>query len=304
MPAQVRDELTIAIASVTQFLQGSTSKRVPYEIAYCLKDACLSWSTKRPLITTSLSPDLYRGFYFLGVNPAFYSLTKVYFGIEFEADLVQISMPEIYRTKPLFCTALYHELGHYVDVHREITSKSLLIEDIKWELPGVSQQSWANETLQRNHRMEYFADLFSAMYCGDAGRSFLMDFAGSDGPSMTHPSTSDRAKVVEDFLNGRENHVVALFQQTLKSLGMPPLEQHFDAPALERPFENLRPCETTTMREVHGLFNSGWFFLKRQWENRSENWATMEDDRVEVVANDLLEKSIRNFMIRSVAPER
>lgn len=51
-------------------------------------------------------------------------------------------------------------------------------------------------------------------------------------------------------------------------------------------------------RQLFGIFESGWDFLMTQWQSGSSHWAHVApDDRVDV-ANDLVEKAIRNRMIR------
>ncbi|EHM9811516.1 hypothetical protein KF464_004935, partial [Salmonella enterica subsp. enterica serovar Derby] len=183
----------------------------PYEIVYCLNDACKKWISEKTLITTALSPDMH-GFYFKSVNKNLYSLFDEVLNVKFEVELIQISLPEMYRRRPLCSIPLYHELGHFVDISKGISELACLNyrSKDKGTLPGPE---WSNlpDVIWINHCREYFADLFSAQFIGKSGVDFLYKLAGSHPASYTHPSTEDRVKIVSDFLNKVENPVVGMF---------------------------------------------------------------------------------------------
>lgn len=302
IPDNVVQTFIASIASATNFLIGSTSKKIPYEIAYCLKLASAGWTNTPPIITTALSPDLYRGFYFLGVSPNFYTYAENFLNVKFTSELVQISLPDIYRRRPLYCTPLYHELGHFIDSHRKITGLSLMIQGDDWPLPGIDLSvlpDFSKRRLQVSHRMEYFADLFCASYTGRSGREFLSAFAGTQGASPTHPATQARLEVIDAFLASTHHPIVDLFQETLKALALPQLKQCYDAPSIEVEFSNVRPYTIKSEKEVHGIFDSGWMYLSEAWESPKGPWQSLEIAKREQAVNDLIEKSIRNHMIIS-----
>lgn len=302
IPPEAVDVFIASIASATNFLIGSTSKKIPYEIAHCLRLASAGWTTKTPLITTALSPDLYRGFYFLGVDQNFYTYAESFLEVKFTNELVQISLPEIYRRRPLYCTPLYHELGHFIDSHRGITDLSMMFADVNWPLPSFNLSAFKDldkKFIQQRHRMEYFADLFSASYTGRSGREFLAAFAGNQPASTTHPATEDRLKVVDEFLAGKSNPILDLFQHTLATMQLNPLQIRYSSPVLEPEFDNVRPYSLSVEQEVHGIFDSGWMYLCESWEKPRGCWSTLDKSRREQAVNDLIEKSIRNHMITS-----
>ncbi|MCG2575874.1 hypothetical protein LZ012_02560 [Dechloromonas sp. XY25] len=297
----VIERCTLSIASATQFLAGSTSKRIPYEIVHGLLLALRGWISRPAVITTAISQDLYRGFFFRGVDPHFHTLAEAFLEVSFEADLVQISLPQIYRHRPLYNTPLYHELGHFIDQHHGITDRSLTLYDEHWQLPGLELDSLSNASLQaiqKNHRGEYFADLFAVSFAGTAFSGFLDAFAGDSPAGISHPATAERLRVVEDFLEGKPNAVVELFQTTLSALELPNLQLQFEVPDVTEFFDNVRPYPLTSDRQVHGIFDSSWRYLENIWAHPNGHWEDLgNNDKIEQAINDLVEKSIRNRMI-------
>lgn len=113
------ESITREIWSATQFLAGSTTKRIPYEVVYGMELA-LNGFTKHPVaVTTAIIQE--QQFKFQGVPQNFYKYCEGFLAIEFEAELIQIALPEIYRHRPLYNVALYHELGHFIDRHQNLT---------------------------------------------------------------------------------------------------------------------------------------------------------------------------------------
>lgn len=276
------------VSSAAQFLSGSTSKRIPYEVVHCLRLALADWTTDKVTITTALSPDLESGFYFLGVPIQFYVLAEGYLGVKFDSELVQISLPQIYRHRPLYNIPLYHELGHFIDLRSNVSGLTLIT------IPATGPLEVA-----RSHRHEHFADLFCACYMGKVATSFLVDFAGMQGASDTHPATADRVRVVDDFIDGKPNSTVTMFQNALQQLGLPALSQRFGKPPVAAFFDNVCPCKLGDSADVHGLLSGGYTYLTQAISSKPAQWSALPDDRLESVVNDLTEKSIRNFMIRS-----
>lgn len=222
--------------------------------------------------------------------------------IQFKSELVQISLPDVYRRRPLYCTPLYHELGHFIDLHRGVTTRSLISKDHNWPLPGFDialiTDDASRRRVQTSHRMEYFADLFSASFTGKSGREFLQAFAGNQAVSATHPATADRIKVIDDFLTSKPNPIVELFQETLAALTLPSLGIFYTSPNIIDSFDNVRPYAIKDPRELHGIYDAAWSYLCEIWHTPRTQWAQLEQFRREQSVNDLVEKSIRNYMIQ------
>lgn len=289
------------IWTASKFLSGSTSKRIPYEIVHCLKSALASWTTKNALITTALTQDKAYSFYFQGVNQEFYTLAKAFTGVEFNSELVQIAFPQIYRHRPLLNVALYHELGHFLDVHHGIVNQSLLlVPSEQLQLPGINFDTLSldqKDQIALYHRREYFADIFAAGYVGNAYREFLDAFAMSNPVSFTHPATNDRLVLIDLFLSGTPHYITDLFQASLKKLGLRQLGINFFAPDLLASFNNARPYAIQNEAELHGIFEAGNTFLKQMLTTPANLWVEIDEITSERMINDLVEKSIRNSMI-------
>ncbi|MCK9606554.1 MAG: hypothetical protein M0R33_08905 [Methylomonas sp.] len=184
--------MTNQIWTASKFLSGSTSKKIPYEIAHCLKLALEDWTHKKALITTALTQEKNYSFYFEGVWPQFYILAESYTGIKFESELVQIAFPKLYQHRPLLNVALYHELGHFIDIHQGIVNQSLLlVPSAMLPLPSINFSGLSPDLVNQiaiHHRREYFADLFAASYAGKAIRDFLAEFAKNNPPDCNASS--------------------------------------------------------------------------------------------------------------------
>lgn len=296
------------IWQLTQFLTGSTTKQIPYEVVHAIERAAEEWTSNKLLVTTAIVQE--SSFFFQGGQESFFKMIEAELGITIRARPVQIALPYIYRHKPLFCVPLFHELGHYVDTGRDIVGTTLLQYPAESgpALPGMQlpdetasmsdreRQIW-NHRVKR-HRQEYFADLFSASYVGAAAKGFLQQFCPDNEASITHPASVDRFTLLDDFYNARPNPIIEMFQATLASRGLPCLQKKFDAVDLTASMGDVRPFQVESDRTLFGLFESGWHFLMDQWNSASGDWAHLTpDDRVDVV-NDLIEKSIRNRMVR------
>ncbi len=236
------------------------------------------------------------GFYFKSVNKNLYSLFDEVLNVKFEVELIQISLPEMYRRRPLCSIPLYHELGHFVDISKGISELACLNyrSKDKGTLPGPE---WSNlpDVIWINHCREYFADLFSAQFIGKSGVDFLYKLAGSHPASYTHPSTEDRVKIVSDFLNKVENPVVGMFNAVISALHK---GGQIISPCLTLPtplldvksaFDNVRPFVIRDHNEMHAFINSSWQYLCSEWEKPTGIWSGLSKEAIEKTINDLVE---------------
>lgn len=279
LPPEAVDRFSRDLWRATKYLKGATSKALPYEAVYALKLALDDWITHPCEITTALSDDL--DYHFLGVDPA--QIIRPFFpDIKFGIDLIQISLPRLYRHRPLFNVALYHELGHYVDTHYRLSESSFLLD------PKLASL---------RHRMEFFADLFAASYTGQAIQEFLRVFAGKDPRSSTHPSTEERIDLIADFLAGRQNAVADLFSNTLSLRKLPCICVRYKRPDISRAFNNIRTYRIADNEELHGILEAGWLLLDAASRQTDFPWNNVAKADVGRIVNDLIEKSIRNRMM-------
>ena len=107
-----------------RFLSGSTTKRIPYEVTYALHRALADWTNDSVIVTTALLEE--PNYYFMGSTPDLTKWLAQLVSVNLDDQIIQIAFPAIYRRTPAFCIPLYHELGHFVDVHLRIVDASEL----------------------------------------------------------------------------------------------------------------------------------------------------------------------------------
>ncbi len=55
---------------------------------------------------------------------------------------------------------------------------------------------------------------------------------------------------------------------------------------------------TANDEELHGLLDSGWNYLCKAYEQKNDPWSAVSKQEIMRIINDLIEKSIRNRMIK------
>lgn len=298
--------ITTLVWRAVQFLSGSTTKRIPYEVAFALQSALSNWSKQPVVLTTALLDE--PNYYFLGTGEQLIAVAEAALGIKLSCELVQIAFPAMYRRSPLFCIPLYHELGHFVDRHLGIVDASLLLRPVATD-PEVAKVSSAFgldaardvaiiEQIVTSHRREYFADAFCACYTGSAGGDFLKSFAGDQGISASHPSVADRLDAIDARANGSLHPKVSMFDEVVtKLIGENLLIRRFNTVDLAKSFGMVRPVDLTDEEDVHGVFLAGWKYLQETLVSSPQPWDALSTGEVESTINGLIEKSIRNYMI-------
>lgn len=281
-----------------RYLQGSTTKESPYEVEYCLRFAIAEWLPFKCLVTTALTDE--KDFHLKVGDPWDFVQTMItgYAKPLPESRLVFIGVPRLYKDMPLFCCALYHELGHFVDVIGELTETTLLLHPIKDDTPEKYHAPMIA------YRREHFADLFAACYVGSAIGDSLHAISPQGPMSLTHPSTEQRLDVIRSFVAGEDVDVLAMFQDALARRGFPALVRRFEIPNIEPAFDDIRPHVLTGERQLHGIFPAGWSYLAKALGGSGAPW-TKGAKSIELtrIVNDLAEKSIRNASVRQLWAE-
>ncbi|MQW90703.1 hypothetical protein [Sinorhizobium saheli] len=275
-----------------RYLQGSTTKEAPYEIEYCMRHAIGDWLKAKCIVTTALTDE--KDFHLKPGDPWEYVATAMdrYKEPIPEEKLIFIGVPRIYKHMPLFCAALYHELGHFVDLARDVAGTTLLSH------PAEGATDKMIEVIL-SHRREHFADLFAACYAGPAIIDTLYAINPDAGISLSHPATADRIEVVRGFLEGEEFDELTMFQEALASLGLPPLKRRYSIPSIASAFDDIRPYRLSTTEELHGMMAAGWSYLGQIKAGAGPSWAATGSQLEAVrIVNDLTEKTIRNASIR------
>jgi hypothetical protein len=272
----------------SKYLSGTTSREVPYEAVFALRKALREWTTDDFIITTALLEDLEYHFFGLDALQVLRNIIPSLVPASLNKLLVQMALPKLYRNRPLYSVALYHELGHFIDSHRGVIKMSLLLR------PAV-----ANPKYEQMHRAEHFCDLLAASYVGTAMCKLLKHIAPNDHASSSHPATVDRISLIETFLAGQHVTMIDLLQDALTNLKIPALEVRFSEPDISACFQNIRPYDIKNERELHGILPAAWSFLEKIAPRNALPWLSFNDDESIVnMINDLVEKSIRNYSIK------
>lgn len=298
-------QIVDSIWHATQFLTGTTSNRVPYEVTYLLREVLLDWNLGDSIVTTSLiqSPDFYCESVLRTPSDVLQVLPTP--RVALSKHLVQIGVPEIFQHMPLFCAPLYHELAHYVDQRSKIIKKLLISRgsEVAAALPVTSTLLTAPaESVIRDHATEHFCDLFAACYVGGCVTDYITQWSPSSGFERTHPSPQDRAVLTGDFLSGSPNALIDLLRDAVASedLGFK-LVPRYTLPDVEACFRDVRPARLSQVSELHGLLPAAHSFLRTLLLApegfTSDAIGGVPPARRVALINDLVEKSIRNFMI-------
>lgn len=284
---------------VSPFISGNRRGDAPHETQFVLKKALNHWVKQPALISSAAHEDF--EFYLKPGDDLWKYIPATLDKFDHEGYnpiLVQIGFPEAYRHRPTFCTPLFHELGHFVDVTHRITETSIMVAPPQMPPPaGVTSKAWVD--LHIDHRREFFADLFSACYSGETSTKQLEVIAPSVGPTKSHPATKDRVDTVRDFLAGRPNPRVELIQATLTARGLPSLAVQYTDPDLKAQFDDALTYRIESEAELFGIFGASWKYLFEQTVTRDAPWidGTATEADIETTVNDLTEKSIRDFEI-------
>lgn len=284
----VTNVLTLELWTATQYLSGSVSREVPYEIVYGLESALADWLPAQPkhIVTTAFLAE--QNYLFMGVSDQFYPLVETELGITFTQRLVQVALPQLYKHLPINNSVLYHELGHFIDDHFGISGMMAI-------LATPAGQSIPPKLAI--HTKEFFADLFAACYVGDAISGMLDALAPNAGDTYSHPATSVRTLAIRDFLAGSQNQIVDLCNAALVARSHQPLQPRGTVPDVGVPFDNMRPCTLRSKSEVHGILPAALQYLKDKSQAPNGLWVHLSEGEITRVINDLVEKSIRNWMI-------
>lgn len=284
------------IFSNLEYLDNSTLNIIPYEIVSCLEFALNDWvSSDEFIIVTSMSNKMNDFYLKTTLDEEQYKIfiTGIhhYYNLKIEHRLIQISLPKILSRDYLSCVVLYHELGHFIDKELNISSKLVFGKFNKTpkDLDTAEKKFY-------HHKMEYFADLFAAQYVADASSKYLFQISRNNLESDTHPSTSSRIDVTNEFLEEEINDIVNDFNKVLASYNLPILKKRYEIIEPEESnFQQLYPQQFRTVEELHYIFKLGWDIWNNSDNNFLKNFTSR--DKYNII-NNLIEKSISNYVVR------
>ena len=296
-PEDVIRQFEQQVWRVMQFVRGSRSNNAPYESQFVLRKALKDWINEDALISSAALQEFN---FFLNTEDIWEFIERTL--NEFDTQnykplVVRIGSPEALKHSPIFCVPLFHELGHFVDNYYEISKTSLLLN-----VPAAVQKAADPNILKMalNHRQEYFADLFSACYCGTTSKDSLLAIAPNNQDSYTHPATIKRAKMIDDFLTGKPNQMIEVLHKAATARAAKKLEIKFKEPDIAASLNDLITYKINDDSELYGIFPASWNYLHKQLKEHSADWIddNISDYGIQKTVNDIVEKSIRNYEIR------
>jgi hypothetical protein len=310
-----------------EFLNHSTTSTIPFELVFVLEQALKDWSPSDDyLIVTSLINGM-NEFSFdnsLTFFDLVYKEIEILYGVVFKQRLVQINLPDSTSRDYLANVVLYHELGHFVEKKYQITRiiyKSLIdslksglsIDDKKdllkffpyLEDPADVDQldkNYGPYNIFSMHIGEYFCDLFASQYILDCSNYYLEYITLNQSRySSTHPSTINRIIFINDYLSDKRNFVLNEYKRIVRNITS--LDINFKTIEFKSEnFEKLTPVNISDSRELHYLFVYGWKVWLSDWigiNNLSGIKFKLESSNVYQIVNNLIEKSIGNYIVSS-----
>lgn len=295
------------ICTSLEFLKDSTLNSMPFEVVGCLNLAMNEWIDNEFIIVTSLNNNINAFSYdpTLALEDLLYQSIEAQYSENFEKKLVQINLPLILSRDYFSSVVLYHELGHFVDLQYAISRKIMLnlfsLEKMEWvkyyEYLPFNQ---FNTRSIESHLAEYFCDIFASQYINSTSNYYLQYLTkNSDVHSIDHPSTTNRVKVVNDFLFGNYNPIVELIKNFTKNICSRDLKIRFEEINSDD-FYNLLPLEISSPEQLHGVFSYAWKIWMdgpKTFKEKAKINSVLSEDRIYKNLNNLIEKSIGNYFI-------
>ncbi|HTJ52983.1 MAG TPA: hypothetical protein VL443_26190 [Cyclobacteriaceae bacterium] len=304
------------------FLDNSTVNTLPFELVKCLEIALNEWLAGEDyIIVTSLAKGL-NEFSFnpsLATNYDQYEIIRSNYKIEFEKKLIQINIPEYLVGDYLANVIMYHELGHFIEVKYSIPdvilkeflddySNKRIKADFHIYFPFVRKRFsedgiYSDEclTLLKTHIGEYFCDLFASQYIDDSVNHYLSYISEENSITKLHPTTRNRIKLVNSFLNNQSSYTLDKIKYAIKQWTEKDLTKRYKV-FNSNDFIKLLPVDIKHEKELHYLFIYGWSIWLKSWkkiEKENKMVHALKAPKVYEILNDLIEKSIGNYIVKT-----
>jgi hypothetical protein len=291
-------QLLVFIKASIECLKDSVLNLLPFETIFCLEAALKEWVTddagvENVLVTTNQ----YNDYFFWGIlslDEELFSLIASKYRVQFKQRLILISIPKFELNDYLSNVVLYHELGHFIETKYHIVDRIIETKHpgFDFDNPVVADLEKWKVAKEKKQLAEFFCDLFAAQYIKNCSSLYLNYVAYKNPESFTHPATDDRIRIVEDFLNNKANPTVAELSVAAKKATSKSVQIRYKS--LENhDFINLVPVEIRTESELHFLYVLGWDL----WLTKQSHFNSFKKDKIYEIINNLIEKSISNFII-------
>jgi len=291
------DEVYRFLWVTAEYLNNSIHNQAPYEAILCLEKTIGEWlGTESYAVVTDLSNRL-DSFYLRWEPTKLYKEVYENLGVELEpsCEIIRLTMPNRLISDYLSHVALYHEVGHFIDLHYGITDgimKAAAGNLGKGSIGEFHKEYLSNHHPEaRSHVAEFFADIFSAQYVGNRIIDYLY-LLGEQASSYTHPSTELRKVNIQKFLSNKSDIFEGAIVQFVEEKRNFRLENRFSK-SLDKGFEAFVPVEIQNDQELHGIYDLIWQY----WLDHSFMPNSDPVERLRTL-NALAEKSISNYIVR------
>ncbi|TAG59428.1 MAG: hypothetical protein EAZ27_00650 [Cytophagales bacterium] len=228
--------------------------------------------------------------------------------INFDYKLVQINLPKSLSKDYLANVALYHELGHFIDSKFQISkilayisiNSKVFDSNVLKNYIDLSQP--LNSIIIENYFAEYFSDLFASQYIGLNLSKYLNHISNYQiqNWSNSHPATEVREKLIADFCNGTNNEFINYIKKIAHQSCNKKIEIQFEK-VDSKDIYNFLPLIIDNDKQLHYLFILGWeIWLEgdtSKFKKANNLQFELKPDKLYQVLNNLIEKSIGNFII-------
>lgn len=279
-------DVLLFVSRCVQYIKESTNKDLDIEMYTCLRAALEEWTQNIPnhmpedFIMATYRADVDTHYYYpFSFNDQLEKDIKSIFAHSFSIRLIPLGYPSYLEKDYLSNVSLYHELGHFIDIHEWGIScalssyisknKCLPMHDDYFEkineaiLYNPSDKGYSTEVIRlRSYLQEYFADIFAAQYVGES-KIYLAEYMGGDnGYSDTHPSTSARTNAVMTFLSkGTADDFIKLLDWATYSMTKRHLQAR-NSPLDIGIMKSKKSYEIKDKKELHSLFHNAWTIWK------------------------------------------
>lgn len=295
-------EILDYFSSSLKYVLDSTVDDVPSEIFYGLRKAMEDWLEEPETYILVASEGNYCFQYNNKTNDIYDTIQRT-FGITLKHKLVFFGVPAHLKNDFACNTALYHELGHFIDLVHFHFSETIFIQIVKGEIPFNFVQfcGYQNSSMDVNrlyyHLLEYFADLFAAQYIGKSAYMYLEYVGQNNNASDSHPSTKNRIKLIDEFIDNTKGEFISLIELYKDQVNQSKRELINRSSNIDLSnFLSNQHIVLNEKRDIHKMISSLWSLWdihKNQFKD--ETGKTMTPHEAYKHISKLFEKSIKNL---------
>lgn len=245
-----------------KYILSSTGDGVHLEVYYALRNVLEEWVPNSDIYIMVATEGNFEVNWGYATSSSHYDIIKKVTGIDVMHRLVLFKVPVNLQNDYLCNCSLYHEIGHFIDAVHNISGivySSFILGKICLPLTQYFAKAANGLSLSgiRSYLREYFADIFASQYLGKSSYAYINQVASTNEDTITHPATSVRISMVDNFVDGIDNPIINLFNQSTqlilgKKLSYKNLQLDLS------PFFKDNQCDMSTTDNIHSIISGGW----------------------------------------------